>query len=360
MTIKVQDDSGISIVQKSWIGTNIPLQKDSTIPIVETLSFGLRLPGSHQELLLKLDKHLLEVTSEPKSEQKSELPDSLNTQTTTPPKEQLNQNSFIDAHHQYQPMQDGAKKYNDEDRLNKDLENQTIPMSEEIIIDTQNQNSIQPLYEMAEKSSVHSPIESSLNEVEAHIEGPDSTREDPHVDKDKTEIYTIKENSKKEQKSDVLNHKTAKFNTPDSQKPKAFNKDKAQIDNVPKLRERNHRTGAPIMLANKERKFATPANKSAAQPSTPPVKNSSTPNKSPLPKYSNIHQIVYNHNSVLIDQSIEEIDFAEDYFIRQYDNPKYTKPTEKISNSAKKRRDKARDAQKNTGGECCICFGKQS
>lgn len=70
-----------------------------------------------------------------------------------------------------------------------------------------------------------------------------------------------------------------------------------------------------------------------------------------------IHQVVYNHNGVLMSQAIEEVDFGAGYFVRNY--PK-SRPRQgrRVTSSAKKRSERLREAQKATAGDCCICFGR--
>jgi hypothetical protein len=59
------------------------------------------------------------------------------------------------------------------------------------------------------------------------------------------------------------------------------------------------------------------------------------------------HDYIYNHNSVLLGERIEDVEFDENYFTR----PRVHKKDGACDQSSKKKRQ--------TGaGECCICFGR--
>lgn len=63
------------------------------------------------------------------------------------------------------------------------------------------------------------------------------------------------------------------------------------------------------------------------------------------------HEYIYNHNSVLLGERIEDLDFDENYFRRKGRLNKKDKQNDHNDTSAKKKRQ--------TGaGECCICYSK--
>lgn len=289
MNINVAAIPGITLVQKSRIGSSVALPRQATLSLPEELVLGVRLNGLPHEIELVLKKVM--------------------------PQAEVNQATGDMALENLEPKDMTVPSDEQENQTPADI----LPAVEEIgatLSQLDPEHDILPSPKLDEEGNLNLPSEKESIDASSKI-----------VDELPVDVTSIAEHVALE-----------------PQEPSSTRAHDLVHDIIP-LHKILEESEDKDLHRQQELSLKTPEPEDQAA--------TSTHKESPGFKPQNIHQILYNHNSVLMGQNIEDIEFGEDYFVRHYDRSKPRKP---LSGSAMKRRERTREAQKSTVGECCVCF----